>query len=177
MRSKAINIALYLILIVMWLYLFLYAQLSFEAGLFSCFNDLYGNKWIFVVLLLTLIALSAPLYLRLLVKKELYILLLSIIICAGYALSVLYWYNLSNNQFKDFTVEKWREFPNQRILMLDDLKECHMIIGMSNDQVISLLGQPDKIIDETYIYEYDYGYIEVSFGNGLVNSIIATDYF
>ncbi len=177
MRNKIINIMLYLILMAMWIYLFLYIQLSIKAGLFSCFMDLYGKMWIVAGLLLTLIALLSPLYLRAFVKKERHVSLLSIIICVSYALIIICWYSFSSNQFKDFTVEKWRKFPNQRILMLDDLKECHMIIGMSKDQVIILLGQPNKVIDNMYIYEYDYGYIEVSFLNDLVNSITATDYF
>ena len=177
MKNRIINVILYSIFITMWIFLFFYMSLAFKAGLFSCFNDLYGNKWIFVGLLLTLIALLSPLYVRIVVKKERYIALLSIIICVMYALSVVCCYNFSSNQFKDFTVEKWREYPNQRFLMLDDLKERHMIIGMSNSQVILLLGQPNKIIDNTYIYEYDYGYIEVVFRDCLVNSISATNYF
>lgn len=42
--------------------------------------------------------------------------------------------------FTSFTVNKWANFPDNRYLMIDDLENNYNIIGMSKDEVESLLG-------------------------------------
>ncbi len=56
----------------------------------------------------------------------------------------------------DFSIDKWNSADKdggEREMMLKDLKENHLQIGMPMDSVYSLLGQPDTII---YNNEFKY---------------------
>lgn len=161
----------------MWICIFLYLYLLLEAGLFSCFEDLYGKWWFLPGLILSLTTLLSPIYLRIIIKNEMYVSLLSIIMCICFVMTVICCYNFTISRFEDFTVEKWSKYPNQRILMINDLKEYHNIIGMNKNDVLLLLGKPDSMTENVYTYDYDYGHIDIIFLKECVSSISVTDYF
>lgn len=88
-----------------------------------------------------------------------------------------------NTYSNDFTPEKWKNHPSGRDAMIQDLEEEHNLVGMSKDEIMKLLGEPDNISQFLYGYEtYEY-YNHGEYGIGyryLVNfdedGIVTTTY-
>ena len=59
-----------------------------------------------------------------------------VILLAVWLISFLYW--------RTFTTERWLEHPEQRAKMTLDMIENYGLIGMTEDEIISLLGQSDN---------------------------------
>lgn len=90
----------------------------------------------------------------------------------------------------NFTAEKWLEAPNDRTKIVDDLIIKHKLIGMTEEEIISLLGEEDhyantktsfKISDKyfepgnTIVYYLGVEYMDdmwliISLNNGIVSS-------
>lgn len=50
---------------------------------------------------------------------------------------------------KDFTQGEWHSKPQERYQMVDDIIESQLFIGKSKTEILSLLGEPDAIFDNT----------------------------
>ena len=75
--------------------------------------------------------------------------------------------NICDGRFKDFTPEKWADYPRQRPQMMVSLKEDYAIIGMSRDDIVMLLGEPSDEDESSLRYYYDrHLYIEFLFSDG-----------
>jgi hypothetical protein len=90
----------------------------------------------------------------------------------------------------NFTAEKWLKAPNDRTKIVDDLIIKHKLIGMTEEEIISLLGEEDhyantktsfKISDKyfdpenTIVYYLGVKYMDdmwliISLTNGIVSS-------
>ncbi|TFH15954.1 MAG: hypothetical protein E4H02_06750 [Lentisphaerales bacterium] len=91
----------------------------------------------------------------------------------GLALAGTYgyrWYYVNRQSYHgyartSFSVEEWASADGeQRGYMAEDLLETHDLIGMTADEVVELLGKPDRdiigaTIVDTRLYEYDIGYM------------------
>ena len=51
---------------------------------------------------------------------------------------------------KSFTPEKWAKYPHERHYMLDDLNKKHKLLGMTRDELESLLGKSKDSPADTY---------------------------
>ncbi len=61
------------------------------------------------------------------------------------------------NYSKDFTPEKWKNYPAGRARMIDNLEEEHNLVGMGKGEIIELLGEPNYISQKEHGYEtYEY---------------------
>lgn len=58
-----------------------------------------------------------------------------------------------------YTREKWDKYPRERSCMIDNLNEQYEFIGMTEQGVISVLGEPDRIFEreDRTIYQYVIG--------------------
>lgn len=56
--------------------------------------------------------------------------------------------SVANHDKHTFSTSKWLDNPEERTAIVDNLMEKHELVGMSEDDVLSLLGEPDN----------DYGY-------------------
>lgn len=56
--------------------------------------------------------------------------------------------------YNDFSSSKWNNAPGCRCLMIDSLEKKYEITGMSKQEIILLLGEPQNINDLTGSYEY-----------------------
>lgn len=60
-------------------------------------------------------------------------------------------------KFEKFEPKLWQEYPKQRWLMYDDLKENNLLDNLDIYEVEALLGKPDNlyVLEEKTVYEYD----------------------
>lgn len=50
-------------------------------------------------------------------------------------------FSIYNHEIHKFTCEKWALYPDKRYLMVEDLLADYVFVGMSEQDVISLLGE------------------------------------
>lgn len=117
----------------------------------------------------------APLYL-IFIKKKFIRFLSAYLIVAVFIVCIAVSMQAAENFAKDFTKEKWLEYPQVRGSMVDDLKKNHGIIGMDAEGVIDLLGTPDGKNETVFSYYADrknrtHIFIEVRFSEGKVQSV------
>lgn len=55
---------------------------------------------------------------------------------------------------KEFTVEQWNLYPEERIYLIDSLITKYNLIGMSRDEIVQLLGQNEILADTNAFIEY-----------------------
>lgn len=61
------------------------------------------------------------------------------------------------NYSRDFTSEKWKNYPAGRSGMVEDLEKEYDFVGMSKAEVVELLGEPNNISQFLYGHEtYEY---------------------
>ncbi len=85
-----------------------------------------------------------------------------------------------------FTTEKWLEYPGQRAKMAADLFEDYELVGMTENEIISLLGQNDNECgkfnqDNRFVYYLgeertiiDSEWLLIDFENGVVKEYSIT---
>lgn len=87
-------------------------------------------------------------------------------------------YHIGKIYISSYTREKWDKYENLRYNMIDDLESKYNFIGMSEEEIIDILGEPmtvsDHIDPEYYRYEYyiDDGFMDpwtydIIFRNGV----------
>ena len=95
---------------------------------------------------------------------------------------------LSYNWKHTFTSEKWSNKPDERALFVNDLLENHEIIGMTESDIISLLGENDNdmgyfLKDDRFVYclglegqlfKIDNQWLLLDFTNGIVSDYSIT---
>jgi hypothetical protein len=64
---------------------------------------------------------------------------------------------------KDFDQKAWQEIKGLRNEMRDDLIESDLLKNKTKNEVLSLLGEPDRI-DSTGLWTYDLGVSKAGFG-------------
>lgn len=69
-------------------------------------------------------------------KKRLVILLALLLLLGG--IGTANWYRHL------FTPNRWQQKPEQRQYMLESLEHKYQLVGMSREEVISLLGEPEE---------------------------------
>ena len=88
-----------------------------------------------------------------------------------------------------FTPSKWREDPDNRTQIVDDLLERYELVGMTDNKVVSLLGKPgtdasynpeDRYVyrlgNERGLFAIDSEWLVIDFENGVVvNYMLTTD--
>ena len=158
--------------ILIWVFIGLVSLSFHELAGFTVFEDFYGRWILWLGGILTISAFLSPLYLRLFLKKKLKAALLSFAITIIFVLSSwgLLWF--TESQFLEFTPEKWEQYPRQRFMMVEDLEANHGFIGMTADEVVSILGVPDLFSkDRGLRYNYMLGSIIFNTRDGAVVSI------
>lgn len=91
-----------------------------------------------------------------------------------------------------FTMEKWIKAPNDRSKIVDDLLEKHKLVGMTEEEIISLLGEEESYAstktsfkisrayfdpENTIVYYLGVDYMDdmwliISLENGIVSSYL-----
>ena len=100
-------------------------------------------------------------------------------IFAALAMLFLIWFGAYRYRHT-FTAEKWQNDPGRRYDMTDDLLRDHALVGMTEDEVVALLGQNDNDRgyfnqDKRFVYclgdvsfSIDRAWLLIDFENGAV---------
>ena len=173
-QTDILAIVLYSTYGVLWLIL---SGIGCLGLMFGAFDRLFLTVNSVIVVAVWLLFVLAPLYLRLIIKRKWVQALVSISMAPLFIVLMLTAMWGATAYFSDFTQAKWADFPDERHLMIDDLKENHGLIGMPADQVIELLGEPGMESENTYTYPcserdiFTRMYMRITFENGKVGSI------
>lgn len=143
MKKKIINIILSVILIMLWMGI---CMVSFFLLLISdIINHFENGILIYFFIVIYILALILPVIFR----KKLSIaksIPLTMIVSAVIAIVIntitflgVYFY------ISEYSREKWDEYPRLRIHMIKDLEREQQIIGMTEDEIIGILGEPEDI--------------------------------
>lgn len=73
---------------------------------------------------------------------------LALAVLAGVVLLLVVWYGLNRWQHT-YTPDKWFSAPNERLDILDDLLGKYDLVGMTEEEVVALLG-PEDGPEQTY---------------------------
>lgn len=71
-------------------------------------------------------------------RKKVSIVIVLFIVCIGGLAVVII------NDYRSFTPEKWREEPDKRYVLVKNMVKKYDFGNMTREQVISLLGEPEK---------------------------------
>lgn len=141
-----LNIFLYLIFALLWCAILF--VLNF-IRIFDTFLDRFGNG---ILLKVFAIISVTGIVITLLCRKKMkytwmlpFFLIVSTIITTSVNYGLLY---AASDYMSVYTREKWDKYPLVRYCMLDNLKERYEFIGMTEQELKELLGEP------TYITEY-----------------------
>lgn len=152
---------------IIWFFFIYILLICRNEGVFVGFDYVYG-KYIYIILYIigTLLFLSI-IYLRLLIKREVIIQFFSVILAITLGV-ILYVMVLHCDMiFQSFSTEKFIQYPGRRLTMYFDLIENYDIKGYTYDEIEKLLGKPDIVSDESYVYLDGYGnHVNISFKNG-----------
>ena len=169
MMKKVLKTILHCVpIFVLWgfICLFIYNIMQ-VTDLFLDLDYVYGKHIYTIIYIVGALVLLSVVYLRLFIKREIYIQVSSLTLTFVFFISI-YIMNLHCDEvFRKFTTEKFIEHPNKRLLMYFDLLENYDIKGYSYEDIEKLLGKPDAIIKDKYIYADKYhNCVNVVFKNG-----------
>lgn len=188
---KIITAILYIVYIAVCIVVVLWGTVII-IGRINNVVDFYGVLVVLVIILLGILLLPAPYLMKRIkffrrfkfTKKSWARVIVSFFLIIIYIAIWAAMFVGESAYFKEFTKEKWMEFPAGRHMMLEDLKDNHGLIGASSEEVIALLGEPDsRYSDEqdlkntsfTYSCSEDdfWGrtYLEISFNDGKVDMV------
>ena len=102
----------------------------------------------------------------------------AILLIAAVTFLFFVWFVSSQLRGEKFEADKWKSWKEtefsllQRWDMVDDLQRNYSLLGMSESQVLDLLGPPNIIIDSVYSYYLgmarkgiNTGHLRITFGN------------
>ena len=131
----------FLILSLFYIATFMIVMFSFDSSLLL---DIFGTGLIYFFIAIPIILAIYSLYLKYKRKfsftKTIMYSVISILI---YIFVVIGTHMVAEYQFKSFSLEKWTTYPYQRYRMLDDMTSKYNFIGMSRENVMEILGNPD----------------------------------
>lgn len=153
MKKTIINVILSIFLVLFWIgILFVSAMLLLISDIFSRFGQ---GILIITSVLIYIMALVVPIVFR---KKltAFQSLPLTMIISAILAVIINIVILLGAKMYiSEYSKEKWDKYPRLRVYMVDDLEREHQIIGMSEEEVKYLLGEPGDVPEwGQHRYEY-----------------------
>lgn len=175
MKTKILNILLYLLLAVMW------CGILFVSFIFLLLNDIvahFGNgilKIVFVFIYMC--ALALPIIFRRKLKADWMLPLFLILATVLAMVSNGILYNFVDNYVSTYSRAKWDSNAELRFYMVDSLEEQFDFIGKTEQEVRDILGEPANVaeyggwrvfeyyIGDDYIDPYTY---DIRFENGIV---------
>lgn len=165
-----INVFFSIMLVLFW------GGVLFVSFLFYLTSDMFrffhGGILIYLVAFNYVLAFVLPIILRKRLSKNMPLALkifvfsiISVMVSGCILVSVNYYISA-------FTPKKWENNAKLRIYMIENLEEEHNPIGKNSEEIISLLGNPQYINDNTYEYYFGdsmidpYGY-QIEFENDI----------
>ena len=149
-----LGILYYVLSAIFYFYLYIIEAL---AGSISDFSSIL---FYICYAVLPIILLAMPLILKFAFKKKFYKSILYSMLSVIIYVIILLLITLGTRQyFKTFSTEKWsnENWNSFRYFMIDDLEDTYDLVGMTKEEVQSILGQEDVEI-EWLVTDYAIGY-------------------
>lgn len=149
-----LGILYYVLGLIFYPYLFLIEVLA------GSINDFSRVLFYICYVGLPIILLMMPLIVKFIFKKKFYKSVIYSVLAVIIYIIILLLITFGIRQyFKTFTTEKWsnEDWHSFRYLMIDDLEERYDLVGMTKDEVYSILGEEDVDL-EMLINDYAIGY-------------------
>lgn len=153
------NILYSFLLVIGWIVIL---AISYAEYIFiPMFTLLGGGILVYITALLYILAFVLPILFRKRISKYLSM-PLSFIVFTIISLVLVVCISLGGRSYiSEFSSEKWSNNEGLRTYMVEDLEEEHKIVGMTDKEVLELLGEPDDIWElsekERYAYIYYIG--------------------
>ncbi len=170
-----LNVLLYLVFVLLWgVIISVLALMNLFDTFISSFND---------GILLEIFAITSVLgiVITILCRKKLkYKWMLPLLLIVSTIVTTVVNYGVlwcTYGYMSVYTREKWDKYPWERSCMVDNLNEQYEFIGMTEQEVIAVLGEPDRIFeyDGRTVYQYVIGNVfkernayDFVFENGIV---------
>lgn len=140
-----LGIMYYILGIIFFFYLYVFEALA------GSISDFSSTLFYVIYLIIPIILLMLPVILKFAIKKEFYKSILYS--CIGIIIYIIIIILLTigiKNYFKTFSTEKWSNdnWNSFRYLMIEDMENKYDFIGMTKDEVYSVLGKEDKKLEE-----------------------------
>ena len=153
-----VSFALCIPYLLLWYFVAMMATIGNFEGHLSVFEDAFGEWIVLLGWLTAIIVFLSMIYLRFFVKNEWLVHIIAYAMTAIFLICSVSLFNLGNSKFKEFTTEKWLQYPQRRITMYFDLAGRYSIQGYSVSAIKELLGEPDEIMaDDIYVYNDRHG--------------------
>lgn len=178
MKCKLLNMFLYLVLAVTWLfilsmsYLFLYID--------DLIKDFCGGLLLAIFIVVYISTIIVPIAIR---KKMNDSHMLPLSLLAAFVTGIIINCIIHNSVFvyvSNFTRSKWKSLPDIRYYMIDDLENEHEITGKTEQDILYLLGEPTYVQEretKQYSYYVGKGYIDSVFYDIIFKDGVAIDAF
>ena len=155
-----------------WYFIGLGMSVAYTEGGLSVYKDAYGSAGVCIAIAGLVLSLGSILYLRLFIKKESVIQIVSFALTIVFVVCAITFANMGEKNFREFSTENWQRYPERRLTMYFDLTEKYEIKGSTENEVTDLLGAPDEIVENEYVYDCGFGNaVYVRFDNGVATSI------
>lgn len=181
MKTKILNVFLYLILVLLWCAIL--SVLTLVCA-FDNFLERFGDGILLKVFaIISVIGLIITILCRKRMKYKWMLplfLIASTIITTSVNYGILY---AASDYISVYTKEKWDKYPLERYCMLDSLNEQYEFIGMTEQKLKEILGEPTRIVEYAgntkykghTVYQYVVGddftdphFYDFIFDNGIV---------
>lgn len=136
-----------------------------KFGIFSAYYDAFGLGLVIFGFAAALVVFLSIFWLQYIFKHTMVTAVSAFFLTVIFDVAAILILYAAMARFNVFTSEKWIECPAQRGTMYFDLVDSYDILGLSENELTELLGQPDRIYTDEYkVYVYGNGYgFDVSF--------------
>ncbi|MCH5210646.1 MAG: hypothetical protein J1F01_06735 [Oscillospiraceae bacterium] len=153
-----ISVICYVVFIALWCIIGIAGWFFITFG-----NDIIPGFVIPIMIVTAIVVVAYPLYSKLKYSKRAYV---SILLTLAFCVTVATTYFVFEKYYSVFTYQKWHEDREHRYMMVNSLENKYKIDGMTGEEVIEILGEPENIapgynaanIPSQYMYEYYAGY-------------------
>ncbi len=172
--KRVMKISLYIIFVIIWICICCAIPIAWHYGFIAMLYHYWG-AWLIIFAIMIMIGLiGSPIYLKHVLSGT-WLHIIIPVLCSFIFIFMLFSILIfTHKEFSKFTPKKWNEFPNERVIMANDLKN-HDIIGLNFDNVTKILGEPDEKYSNRYVYLSDFGEINIIFKENRVISIMVNE--
>ena len=179
--SLILNIFLTLILVLMWgCILFFTLFLYLASDIFTLFGK---GILMYVFLALYVLSFILPVVFRKRINRYMSM-PMSFIVCAILSFVVALLMLIGAKEYiSEFSVSKWKNNERLRFYMIEELEDEYTIVGRTQKEIVSLLGEPTYVYHNHNTYEYyvgdslidPFGYV-IEFENGSAKNTRLIEY-
>lgn len=141
MKNKLLRIGINSCGILLYAFVLFFFSRGMQFISYSVKNVIGNFIWTIIYFVFPVIAFFLAILLKFRIRKTLLISIVPIIIYALISFGTII---TINYYLKDFSQDKWAKYQSERYRMLDNMTNKIDFIGMTKEEVIKILGEPDN---------------------------------